>query len=205
MAAKAKKTALVVTPYANPILAYHQQIESGAVVVGEKIKRTYAKLVADISDIASEWEYSAPHANHAIDFVQGFCRHSKGKMGGQPLILELWELAMLAATFGFIHKIDRTRKYREVIVIVARKNGKSTLSAGVGLYLMIGDNEPGAEVYSLATKKDQAKIIWLEAKRMVKKSPALRRKIKALIAEMVSDCNDGVFGRSDPTRILRTA
>lgn len=176
----------------NPIREYWQQIESGQ-VVSDKIRRTYKKLVADLDDPNSEWEYSAPRANHAIDFVERFCRHSKGKMGGKPLILELWELALVAATFGFVHKIDRTRKYREVLLIVARKNGKSTLSAAIGLYLLIGDNEPGAEVYSLATKKDQAKIIWLEAKRMVKKSPALRKKIKPLVAEMVSDYNDGAF------------
>jgi len=181
------------TALINPILEYHQQIEAGQVIVSEKIRRTYRKLAADLDDQASEWEYSAPRADHAIDFVERFCRHSKGKMGGQPLILELWERALVAATFGFVHKIDRTRKYREVLLIVARKNGKSTLSAAIGLYMLIGDNEPGAEVYSLATKKDQAKIIWLEAKRMVKKSPALCRKIKPLVAELVSDYNDGVF------------
>ena len=180
-------------PYSNPITAYYHQIESGQVIVSDKVRRTYKKVVADLTDSNSEWEYSAGHAKHAIDFIEDFCRHSKGKAGGTPFILELWELALVSATFGFIHKIDRTRKYREVLLIVGRKNGKSTLSAAIGLYLMIGDGEPGAEVYSLATKKDQAKIIWLEAKRMVKKSPALRRKIKALISEMVADYNDGVF------------
>ena len=176
----------------NPIIKYWQEIQNG-LIVSEKIRRLYEKLNADLSDADSEWEYSEGKAQHAIDFIEKFCRHSKGKSGGQPLILEIWQLAMVAATFGFVHKIDRTRKYREVILIVARKNGKSTLSAAIGLYLMIADGEAGAEIYSLATKKDQAKIIWLEAKRMVKKSPALRRKIKPLVSEMVADYNDGVF------------
>ena len=114
-------------------------------------------------------------------------------MGGKPFLLELWQKALVAATFGIVHKIDGTRKYQEVILIVARKNGKSTLASAVGLYLMIADGEAGPEVYAVATKKDQAKIIWLEAKRMVKKSPILLKRIKPLVAEMNSDFNDSFF------------
>ena len=129
-----------------------------------------------------------------------YCRHSKGKAGGKPFILELWQKALVAAMFGFVHVIDGTRKYREVLLVVARKNGKSTLSAAIGLYLMVADGEPGAEIYAVATKKDQAKIIWQEARRMVCKSPVLHwtrktpnGKIKPLVAEMVSDFNDSVY------------
>ena len=114
-------------------------------------------------------------------------------MGGKPFILELWQKALVAATFGIVHKIDGTRKYQEVMLVVARKNGKSTLAAAIGLYLQIADGEPGAEVYACATKKDQAKIIWLEAKRMVKKSPSLRKRMKTLVAEINSDFNDSFF------------
>lgn len=176
----------------NPIIEYWQQIQAG-LVVSKKIKRVYAKLIHDMEDTNCIWEYSAKHANHAINFTQKYCKHSKGKSGGKPFILELWQLAAVAATFGFVHKIDGTRRFLEVVLIVGRKNGKSTLAAAIGLYLMIADQEPGAEVYAVATKKDQAKIIWLEAKRMVKKSPALRRKIKTLVAEMNSDYNDSFF------------
>src|SRR5690606_38291420 len=74
-----------------------------------------------------------------------------------------------------------------------RKNGKSTLGSAIALYMLVADGEAGPEVVSAATKKDQAKIIWLEAKRMVKKSPALRKRVKTLVAELVSDFNDGSF------------
>jgi phage terminase large subunit-like protein len=114
-------------------------------------------------------------------------------MGGKPFILELWQKALVAATFGMVHKIDGTRKYQEVMLVVGRKNGKSTLAAAIGLYLQIADGEPGAEVYACATKKDQAKIIWLEAKRMVRKSPVLRKRMKTLVAEINSDVNDSFF------------
>lgn len=177
----------------NPIIEYYQKIIDGEEVVGEKVRKVYEKLVYDLSDEDSEYEYSSKKANHVIEFIENYCKHSKGKWGGKPVILELWQKALLAAAFGFIHKIDGTRKYREVFLVVGRKNGKSTLSSGVGLYLQVADGEPGAEVYAVATKKDQAKIVWSEAKRMVKKSPALLKRIKPLVAEMVSSFNDSIF------------
>lgn len=177
----------------NPILEYWQKIESGQVVVSKKVRRVYQKLVADLDDKGSEWEYNPKRANHAIEFIENYCKHSKGKMGGKPFVLELWQKAMIAALFGFVHKIDGTRKYRELLLIVARKNGKSALGSVIALYMLVADGEAGPEVVSAATKKDQAKIIWLEAKRMVKKSPALSKRVRALVAELISDFNDGSF------------
>ena len=177
----------------NPILEYWNKIQSGEEVVSDKVRRVYKKLVADLHDENSEYEYSEERANHAIEFIERFCKHSKGKMGGKPFILELWQKAMTAALFGFIHKIDGTRKYREFILIVARKNGKSAWGSAVALYLLLADGEPGPEIVSAATKKDQAKIVWSESKRMVKKSPALRKRVRTLVAELISDFNDGSY------------
>jgi len=175
----------------NPILEYWQEIESGREVVSEKIKILYKKLVHDIQN-PDEFFYSNARANHIIEFFENYLKHSKGKQGGKPVILELWEKAHLAAVFGFID-IEGNRKYRESVLIVGKKNGKSLLSSGVGLYLGFADNEPGPEVYALATKRDQAKIIWSESKRMVRKSPSLRKRIKTLVSEIVAEFNDGVF------------
>ncbi|WP_035099108.1 terminase large subunit [Anoxybacteroides tepidamans] len=177
----------------NPILEYWGKIESGEEIVSNKVRCVYKKLVNDIYDPNSEWEYNPKRANHAIEFIENFCKHSKGKMGGKPFILELWQKALIASVFGFVHKIDGTRKYRELILVVARKNGKSALGSAIALYMQVADGEPGPEVVSAATKKDQAKIIWLEAKRMVKKSPALRKRVKTLVAELISEFNDGSF------------
>jgi len=175
----------------NPILEYWKQIENKEVVVCDKIYRTYKKVVYDLT-AESEYYYSPARANHVIEFIENFCRHSKGKMGGKPVILELWEKALIATIFGFID-IEGNRKYREAMLIVGRKNGKSLISSAVGLYLLVADNEAGPEIVSVATKRDQAKIIWLEAKRMVRKSPVLLKRIKTLVAELDSDFNDGVF------------
>lgn len=186
----------------NPIEAYWEWMNKNRIKVSTKIYKTYEYIINFLNDPESEWEYDESKANHAINFIEKFCKHSKGKMGGKPFILELWQKAKVAATFGIVHKITGERKYQRVVLIVARKNGKSTLSAAEGLYLFIADGEPGAEIYSVATKKDQAKIIWLEAKRMVKKSPALSKRIRPLVAEMVCDINDGIYkpvGRDSDT------
>lgn len=177
----------------NPIIEYYNQIESGEVIVSSKVRRIYKKLVDDVYDTSSVFEYDANKANHVIEFIENFCKHSKGKWGGKAIELELWQKAFLAASFGFVHKIDGTRKYREVLLIVARKNGKSTIASGIGLYLQVADGEPGAEIYAVATKLDQAKLVWLDAKRMVKKSPVLLKRIKPLVRELNADFNDSTF------------
>lgn len=187
----------------NPILRYWETMYTGTETVSSKIYRTYKHIVNDIiNSKSSEWEYDHEKAEHAIEFIEHYCKHSKGSVAGQPFILELWQKALIACMFGIVNKIDGFRKYQEVILIVARKNGKSTLAAAVGLYLMIADGELGPEIYTVATKKDQAKIIWLEAKRMIKKSKTLNKRIKTLVAELTADVNDAIFkplGRDSDT------
>lgn len=176
----------------NPILEYWEEIESGKEIVSIKIKKWYEYLVEIIRN-PGEYFYSEKRANHVIEFAENFCRLSKGSGAGKLVKLELWEKAHLAAVFGFVD-IDGNRMCRESILIVGKKNGKSLLASIVGLYMLVGDGEAGPEVYAVATKKDQAKIIWLESKRMVKKSPALVKRIKPLVAELSSeDFNNGTF------------
>ena len=176
----------------NPILQYWESIENSSIVVSQKVYKTYRKIVNDIFRTDWEYTYNVQRAQHAIDFIERFCRHSKGKYGGQKIELELWQKAMLATIFGFVD-LDGNRKYREALLIVGKKNGKSLLASAVGLYLQNADGEPGADVYAVATTRDQAKIVWLEAKRMVRKSPSLAKRIKTLVSEMDNDSNDSVF------------
>ena len=175
----------------NPILEYWEKIESGEETVSSKVYRTYRKVVKDIHN-PGEYFYSPKRANHILEFAENYCRHSKGKFGGKPVRLELWEKAHLATVFGFVD-IEGNRKYRESVLIVGKKNGKSLLASIVGLYMLAADGEMGPEVYAVATKKDQSKIIWLESKRMVRKSPALTKRVRSLVAELDTDFNDGVF------------
>lgn len=173
----------------NSIIQYNTKIQSGEIVACKKIKQVYARLVDDIENPKEPWIFDQQKADHAVVFIERYCKHSKGKMGGKPLILELWQKALIEAVFGFVGAETGLRKYDEVLLVVARKCGKSTLAAAVGLYLMVADGEPGAEIYTAASKKDQAKIIWLEAKRMILKmmqaSRAWRKRVKALVGEIV--------------------
>lgn len=176
----------------NPILEYWNLIESGQEIVSRKIYLWY-KYVAHQVNNPGEYFYSPKRANHVLEFAENYCKLSKGAGAGKLVRLELWEKAHLATIFGFID-INGNRQYRESILIVGKKNGKSLLASIVGLYMQIGDGEPGPEVYAVATKRDQAKIIWMEAKRMVRKSQVLARRIKTLVAELSSELfNDGIF------------
>lgn len=173
-------------------MEYWQKIENGEEVVSRKVYQQY-KYLAHLIEHPGEYFYSSKRANHILEFAENYCKLSKGAGAGKLVRLELWEKALLSSIFGFID-INGNRMCREAILIVGKKNGKSLLASIVGLYLQIGDGEPGPEVYAVATKKDQAKIIWTEAKRMVRKSPTLLRRIKTLVAELSSELfNDGTF------------
>jgi len=121
--------------------------------------------------------FDQTEAKKAIAFFS-LLKHSKGEWAGQTIILEPWQQFILWVLFGWKRE-DGTRRFRTAYQEIARKNGKSTIAAGVGLYLMIADNEPGAEIYTAATKRDQARITHAEATRMVKSSPALRKEIRS--------------------------
>lgn len=177
----------------NYIEIYYGKIKSGDAIVSEKVKKLFEHLHDKLHDSGSRYIFDEKKANHAIDFIERYCKHSKGKWAGKPVVLEVWQKAILSALFGFIDKNTGLRQYRELILIVARKNGKSTLSSGIGLYLLMADGEPGSEVYSVATQREQAKIIWNEAVRMVKKSPSLNKRCDCLVSRIKCRFNDGVF------------
>lgn len=134
------------------------------------VKRHIADL--DRDDIY----FDGARAERALSFFR-LLKHSKGKWAGDVFELSGWQAFIIASLFGWM-RLDGTRRYRTAYIEVPRKNGKSTLAAGIGLYLFWGDGEPGAEVYTAATKRDQAKITHGEATRMVKASPGLRQRIR---------------------------
>ena len=121
-----------------------------------------------------KWDRRA--AQHRIGFYPRFLRHSKGEWGGKPVHLSGWQKFSIGSVFGW-KRADGTRRFRWVYEEVPRKNGKSTKLAGVGLDMLVCDGEPGGEVYAAATKREQARIIFDEAKRMVAASPTLRNAV----------------------------
>lgn len=113
---------------------------------------------------------------HILNFFS-LLRHSKGEWAGEPFVLSPWQTFILWAVFGW-KRADGHRRYRTAYVEIGRKNGKSTVAAGIGLYLFAADQEPGAEVFTAATKRDQARIVHGEAVNMVRMSPGLQRFIQ---------------------------
>lgn len=162
----------------NYILEYYKAIEDGRLVVSKRVKNQYAKLVDAINNPQGVYIFDEQRAGKPITFIETFCKHSKGEWAGKAVELELFQKAFISALFGFIHKDTGLRQYREAMLYVARKNGKSTLLAGIALYMLVADNEAGAEVYSVATKRDQAKLIFDETHNMIKQNGNLLKHIK---------------------------
>lgn len=162
----------------NYIEKYLDQIKEGKCIVSKRVRRQYEVLVSDMHNPACGYVFDQKRAERPIEFIERFCKHSKGEWAGKPVLLELFQKAYISALFGFIDAETGYRRYRETLFYVARKNGKSTLLSGLALYMLIADNEPGAEIYSVASKKDQAKIIFDETNNMVRQSPDLLQVIK---------------------------
>jgi phage terminase large subunit-like protein len=175
----------------NYIDEYYKQIVSGKVVVGVKIRELYKHLVYKLNN-PDRYHFDSKKAQKVIDFIEIYCKQSKGKYGGKALQLELWQKAFLSAVFGFVDN-KGLREYQETVLLVARKNGKSTLGSAAALYMLYADGEHGPEIYSAATKREQAKIIWNESVKMIRKSPSLRRSAKCLVSEIKCLMNDGIF------------
>ena len=137
----------------NYIEQYYNEILEGKRIVSARVKKQYKKLVDDIDKPTGGYVFDESRATKPIRFIEQFCKHSKGEWAGKPVTLELFQKAYISALFGFIHVETGLRKYRETLFMVGRKNGKSTMLAGIALYMMIADNEPGARYYSSGTKK----------------------------------------------------
>ncbi|MCL2189827.1 MAG: terminase large subunit [Defluviitaleaceae bacterium] len=141
----------------NYIYDYHAKIQSGEIVAGKWIKSVYTMLVTGLEN--GDYFYSADRAEIVISFIENMCRHSKGR--NDHLKLELWQKAMLAATFGIVDG-DGLRVFREVFVVIGRKNGKTIVASAVIMVMAFLDGEYGAEIYCLAPKLDQANILFSE-------------------------------------------
>ncbi|MGI2244003.1 terminase large subunit [Staphylococcus cohnii] len=161
----------------NYIEQYYQEIESGNITVSNRVKKQYQNLIKDMKD-HPKYVFDEAKANRPIKFIESFCKHSKGELAGKPLVLDLFQRAYISALFGFVDKDTGYRRYTESFFFVGRKNGKSTMLAAIALYMLIADGESGSEVYSVASKRDQANILFDQAHEMIKQSPDLNKNIR---------------------------
>lgn len=163
----------------NYIREYWRKIESGEIRTSRRVKAVYGKLVREMDEpeAGSPYYFDEETGERPIIFIETFCKQSQGTLGA-PLVLDLFQKAFIQTLFGWLEKATGYRRFRETLFLVARKNGKSTLLAAIALYLLVADYEGAAEIYSVATKKDQARKTLTEAVNMVKQSPELRAVIK---------------------------
>lgn len=158
----------------NYIEQYYNEIEKGKIVVCEKLKQQVNHLMYLLENQEKlPWCFDEDLANIGIDFIEKNCKQFEGKWIGQEIKLLLWQKAIHQAIFGFVDKKTGYRKHKECLIIVGRKNGKSTWVAGEGGFMLLADGEGGPQVRNLATKKDQAKILWNAFNNMRIQSPAL--------------------------------
>jgi phage terminase large subunit-like protein len=138
----------------------------------------WVRSTADERAVLHGCRFDPAAAEHVFEFFRRFLRHSKGRWAGDPFELLAWERDdLLGPIFGWKREND-TRRFRKAYAEITKKNGKSTIAAGVGIYLLVGDGEAGPEIYTTATKQAQASIVHGEAIEMVKRSPTLKRRLR---------------------------
>ena len=162
----------------NYIRDYWAKMQAGEIAACKRLLTQYQKLIHDLDSPRPPWVFDLDKASRPIEFIERFCRHSKGRWIGQPVRLELFQKAKLQAIFGFVHQETGFRRCREVVTVEGRKNGKSLEMAALGLYMLVGDGEGGSECYSVASKKDQARIVFAEAVNMVTQSSGLQKYVR---------------------------
>ena len=143
--------------------------------------------------MGSDFYYDEAAADRAVGFFERYLKHTKGRWAGEAFRLQPWqEKDIIRPLFGW-KRADGTRKYRTAYIEIPRKNGKSTLSAGIGLYLLFADNEPGAEIYSAAADRDQAAIVHDQARAMVEDSPELAKRAEVFKRSIVVHATRSVY------------
>lgn len=159
----------------NYIYQYYQKISDGSIVVGKWIKLVYAYIVHGLEN--KDFFFDQKKANHAIDFIETFCRHAEGALAPQHIKLELWQKAFVSCLFGIVGE-DGLRQFREVLLIVGRKNGKTLLLSAIAQYCAFADGEYGGRLYFTAPKMEQASQCFDAFVETVKKEPVLWKRSK---------------------------
>jgi len=163
----------------NYVKQYYQEIQAGEVVVPIEVEAVYKRMVSEMEDASFPFYFSEKTGEHVINFIETFCRHYQGELAGQRVKLDLWQKAFVQNTFGWLERETDTRRFREYLLEVPRKHGKSFLSGCIATYMLVADGEAGAEIYTLATKLDQAKIVFDVTRAIIEQSPDLDALVKS--------------------------
>jgi phage terminase large subunit-like protein len=182
------QTFLQMHKYADDILS--KKIKS-CKQIRKAAERHFKDLYRSENDPTFTFELCPIKAQRIVSFY-GFIKHTKGKLARTPIKLMPWQIFLLSSVIGWVHRGSRLRRFKACTVFVGRKNGKSTIASGLALYMLVADGEVGAEIYSVATKKDQAKIVFDDAVRMLSMSD-LKSVLKTRNNRILYDAEFGVF------------
>lgn len=166
----------------SPILLttwYAEQVVKGKIVASKKVVQACWRHLNDLKRQGTDdfpYVFDEEAAYRPISFIEKFCKPSKGDFN--KLVLQPWQHFTIGSLYGWVHKDTGVRRFREGLIFIARKNGKTTKISGLSLFSLSKDNEQGAKVYVLANTKQQAGELFGESRAMVKKSPVLRKRIR---------------------------
>ncbi|WP_396265865.1 terminase large subunit [Halobacillus shinanisalinarum] len=155
---------------------YAKQVVKGKIIASKKNILAAKRHLNDLEKQGTDefpWVFKEDKGHRPIRFIEKYCKPSKGDFN--KLILQPWQHFIIGSLYGWVHKDTEIRRFREGLIFIGRKNGKSTMISGVSNYAVAKDGENGADIYLLANSKQQSGIIFEEAKAMVKKSPQLRK------------------------------
>lgn len=181
----------------DPVTEYALAVTEGRIVAGPYARMSCLRHLRDLNDgHLRGLKWSPETANYVIDFSR-FVRHSKGEWRGQPFIQAPWQKFSTGCAFGWMVQDESgwRRRFRTLYEEVPKKNGKSTRCGYLGLFGLIGDGEPGSEVYAGATARKQALLVFNEAKEMVRTSPELRKRIQVLTSNL---SDEATFSKFEP-------
>jgi len=169
----------------NYILIYYQQIKDGSVTVGKWIEKWYEYIVHGLEE--KRFTFSQKKANTAIAFIQQYCRHHEGPLAPQLIRLEVWQKALISVIFGILDE-NGLRQFRECLVVMGRKNGKTLLDAAIAAYMTFADGEYGGRIFFIAPKLDQSRLAFEAYFQMLSKDPVLstmakKRRTDVYVAE----------------------
>jgi len=179
----------------DPVTAYARDVVRGKVLAGWRVRRACERHLRDLdAGAARGLRFDAEMAERAISFFPRVLRLAEGEFAGKPFVLQPWQAFIIGSLFGWL-RADGTRRFREAYVEAGKGSGKTPLVAGTGLYGLTADGEPGAEIYSAATKLEQAKILFGDAEKMVRASPALAARM-TITANNIAYLAAGSFFRA---------
>lgn len=184
--------------YLDAALSYARGVLAGETPASKWTKAACRRQIDDLDRAETDhhfpWEWRPDKAEHICRFIE-LLPHTKGKWAGSKIQLEQWQIFILTTVFGWYNRTTGYRRYRTVYIEVPRKNAKSTLTSGVALYMLTADGEAGAEIYSAATTRDQARIVFDDAKKMAAAEPGFRHRfgVKVLAHSIYEIINDSRF------------